>query len=89
MNYETHQITLTEYFSQKIRAGEVMDLTKWINSHGKAQYVQIGKVISETYERAKGDPNLVDRLTNAVSVYVLEQSIGYMRYIKSECGKEE
>ena len=85
-NYECEgQIEMTEYLASKIKSGRVKDLTAWINSQGKAQYTQIGEVVRETYERYKDSHELVDRITNAVSVYVLDQSIGYMDYLRSEC----
>ena len=78
------QIEMTDYLASKLNCGMVKDLTAWINSQGKAQYTQIGEVIRETYEREKDSPDLVDRITNAVSVYVLNQSIGYMDYLRNE-----
>ena len=66
------------------KIGEVKDITAWINSQGKAQYTQIGEVVRETYEREKDYPDLVGRITNAVSVYVLNQSMGYMDYLRNE-----
>lgn len=78
------QIEITDYIESKIKSGMVKDLTAWINSQGKAQYTQIGEVVRETYERHKDSPELVGRITNAVSVYVLNQSIGYMEYLRNE-----
>ena len=78
------QIEMTDYLRSKIKSGMVKDLTAWINSQGKAQYTQIGEVVKETYEREKDSPDLVGRITNAVSVYVLNQSIGYMDYLRNE-----
>ena len=78
------QIEMTEYLKSKIKCGMVKDLTAWINSQGKAQYTQIGEVVRDTYEREKDSPDLVDRITNAVSVYVLNQSMGYMEYLRNE-----
>ena len=78
------QIEITDYLKSKIKGGMVKDLTAWINSQGKAQYTQIGEVVKETYEREKDSPDLVDRITNDVSVYVLNQSIGYMNYLRNE-----
>lgn len=78
------QIEMTDYLKSKIKSGMVKDLTAWINSQGKAQYTQIGEVVRETYEREKDSPDLVDRITNAVSVYVLSQSMGYMKYLREE-----
>ena len=78
------QIEMTDYLKSKIKRGMVKDLTAWINSQGKAQYTKIGEVVRETYERYKDSPKIVDRITNAVSVYVLNQSMGYMDYLRNE-----
>ena len=78
------QITLTDYLKSKIKIGEVKDLTNFINSQGKAQYTQIGEVIHNSYERYKDDEYMLDRMTNAMSVYVLEQSTKYMDYLRKE-----
>ena len=78
------QIEMTDYLKSKIKSGRVKDLTAWINSQGKAQYTQIGEVVKSAYERYKDSLELVDRITNAVSVYVLEQSVGYMNYLRNE-----
>ena len=84
-NYECEgQIEMTDYLKSKIKSGRVKDLTAWINSQGKAQYTQIGDVVKSAYERYKDSPELVDRITNAVSVYVLNQSMGYMDYLRNE-----
>ena len=84
-NYECEgQIEMTDYLKSNIKSGIVKDLTAWINSQGKAQYTQIGEVVKETYEREKDSPDLVDRITNAVSVYVLQQSMSYMDYLRNE-----
>lgn len=80
------QITMTEYLQSKIKCGEVKDLTAWINSQGKAQYTQIGEIVRNTYEYEKESHNVVDRITNAVSVWLLEQSMGYMDYLRKESG---
>lgn len=85
-NYECEgQIELTDYLRSKIKIGMVKDLTSWINSQGKAQYTQIGEVVRDAYETYKDDVDMVDRITNAVSVYVLNQSMGYMNYLRNEC----
>ena len=78
------QIEMTDYLKSKIKSGRVKDLTAWINSQGKAQYTQIGEVVRDAYERYKDSNELVDRITNAVSVYVLNQSMGYMEYLRKE-----
>ena len=84
MNQCDGQIEITDYLKSKIKSGRVKDLTAWINSQGKAQYTQIGEVVRDAYERYKDSDELVDRITNAVSVYVLNQSIGYMEYLRKE-----
>ena len=78
------QIEMTDYLKSKIKSGRAKDLTAWINSQGKAQYTQIGEVVKSAYERYKDSPELVDRITNAVSVYVLNQSMDYMDYLRNE-----
>ena len=78
------QIELTDYLKSKIKSGRVKDLTAWINSQGKAQYSQIKEIVRDTYEREKDSVDLVDRITNAVSIYVLDMSDGYMKYLKDQ-----
>ena len=78
------QIEMTDYLKSKIKSGSEKDLTAWINSQGKAQYTQIGEVVADAYERYKDSDELVNRITNAVSVYVLNQSMGYMNYLRNE-----
>ena len=84
MNQYDGQIEITDYLKSKIKSGRVKDLTAWINSQGKAQYTQIGEIVRETYEREKDSAYLVDRITNAVSIYVLDMSVGYMKYLKDQ-----
>lgn len=78
------QFELTDFLGKKIESKSVMDLTAWINSQGKAQYTQISEVIRNAYNLNKDSGELIERLTNAVSVYVLNQSIGYMDYLRKE-----
>lgn len=78
------QFELTDFLCKRIESKSVMDLTAWINSQGKAQYSQIGEIIEEVYNREKDSGELVDRLTNAVSIYVLNQSMKYMNYLRKE-----
>ena len=78
------QLELTDFLMSKIKRKTVKNLTEWINSQGKAQYTQIGEVVRETYETYKNDEDVVSRLTNAVSVYVLNQSMGYMDYLREQ-----
>ncbi len=83
-NYECDgQMELTDFLKAKIVDKKVMDLTEWINAQGKAQYQQIGDVISKTCGD-KVNEELINRLTNDVSVYVLNQSMGYMKYLRKE-----
>lgn len=84
-DYEVEgQISITDYFASKIERREVMDFTSFLNSQGKSQYQQIGNLIRETYEREKDNQNMLDRLTNAVSVYVLNQSMEYSKYLREQ-----
>ena len=78
------QIEMTDYLKSKIKSGMVKDLTAWISSQGKAQYTQIGEVVRDAYERYKDSDDLVDRITNVVAVYVLNESMGYMDYLRKE-----
>ena len=84
MNQCEGQIKMTDYLKSKIKSGKVKDLTDWINSQGKAQYTQIGEIVKSAYEMYKDSAEVVGRITNAVSVYVLTQSMGYMDYLKNE-----
>ena len=78
------QLELTDFLMSKIKRKTVKDLTGWINSQGKAQYAQIGEVIRKAFDDYKDDPEFADRLTNAISIYVLRQSMGYMDYLREE-----
>ncbi len=76
------QITITEWLQSKIKDRAVKDLTEWINTQGRSQYGQVKAVI-----RKNGclESNYqIDRLTNDISVYILQMSTGYMNYLKSE-----
>ena len=84
MNQCDGQIEMTDYLASKVKRGQIKDLTAWINSQGKAQYTQIGDVVKSAYERYKDSPELVDRIINAVSIYVLQQSMSYMNYLRNE-----
>lgn len=83
---ENGQFEITDFLGKQIKNKAVMDLTQYINSQGKAQYTQISEVVRNTYNLNKDSEELLDRLTNAISVYVLEQSIGYMDYLRKESG---
>ena len=74
------QITLTDYLRSQIELKQVMDLTEWINTQdkGKAQYGQIKDIIREYVS----DEDVLDRLTNKISCFVLDMSLGYMGYLR-------
>ena len=78
------QLTITDYLKSQIKIKNVMDLTAFINSQGKAQYKQIEDIISKTYEQNKDSDDLIGRITNAVSVYVLDMSMKHMDYLRKE-----
>ena len=63
-----------------------MDFTEFLNSQGKSQYKQIGSIVRKTYAENQSEPTerMLDRITNDVSVYVLEQAIKYANYLRSE-----
>lgn len=87
-NYECEgQLSITDYFKQQVVSGKVMDLTRWINSSGKAQYTQVGELVNKALEDygIEATNEQADRLTNAISVYILTQSSRYMNYLKNEC----
>ena len=81
------QFTINDYLATKITAREVKDLTAYINAQGKAQYTQIWELLTKKcneYEITE-DEEKIDRLTNAISCYVLNMSLGYMEYLRNEC----
>ena len=78
------QLTITDYLKSQIKIKNVMDLTAFINSQGKAQYTQIEDIVSKTYEQNKDSDDVIGRITNAVSVYVLDMSMKYMDYLRKE-----
>ena len=80
------QLTITDYLKSQIKIKNVMDLTAFINSQGKAQYKQIEDIVSKTYEQNKTSDDVIGRITNAVSVYVLDMSMKYMDYLRKESG---
>lgn len=78
------QLTITDYLKSQIKIKNVMDLTAFINSQGNAQYKQIEDIVSKTYEQNKDSDDVIGRITNAVSVYVLDMSMKYMNYLRKE-----
>lgn len=81
------QLTITDFLKSKVVSGKVKDLTTWINSSGKAQYTQVGELVNKALEDygIEATNEQANRLTNAISVYILNQSSGYMDYLKNEC----
>lgn len=81
------QLTITDYFKQQVVSGKVKDLTTWINSSGKAQYTQVRELVNKALEDygIEATNEQAGRLTNAISVYILDQSCGYMEYLRGEC----
>ena len=78
------QLTITDYLKSQIKIKNVMDLTAFINRQGKSQYTQIEDIVSKTYEQNKDSDGVIGRITNAVSVYVLDMSMKYMDYLRKE-----
>ncbi len=76
------QMTITDYLAAKIERRQVMELTEWINSQGKCQYDQVKDVIRNT--KLMDDEDDIDQMTNRVSVYILNMSLGYMEYLRKE-----
>lgn len=88
------QLTITDYLKSQIELKQIMDLTEWINNQGKAQYCQVKDIITEQLTDKElleklTDEELIDRLTNKVSVYILEQSLGYSKYLRRQAGCEK
>lgn len=80
------QITISDWLQSRIKDRTVKDLTSWINTQGRSQYGQVKSVIRKT--GLIESEYQTDLLTNAVSVYILKMSQGYMEYLQSE-GAEE
>ena len=78
------QLSITDYLKSQIELRKVDDFTAFLNKQGKSQYQQIGDVISKAYETYKGEENMLDRITNCVSIYVLDQSMKYSKYLREQ-----
>lgn len=78
------QLSITDYLKSQIELRKVDDFTAFLNKQGKSQYQQIGDVISKAYEDYKDEEDMLDRITNRVSIYVLEQSMKYAEYLRKE-----
>ena len=80
------QITLTDFLSKQIIKKQIDGFTEFLNKQGESQYKQIGKIVVDTYQKNKkaSEKDLLERITNNVSVYVLEQSMKYDRYLREQ-----
>lgn len=80
------QITLTEFLSKQIITKQIDGFTEFLNKQGESQYKQIGKIVVDTYKKNKDKTEsvLLDYITNNVSVYVLEQSMKYDKYLREQ-----
>ena len=84
-DYEVEgQLSITDYLKSQIELRKVDDFTAFLNKQGKSQYQQIGEVVSKAYETYKDEENMLDRITNCVSIYVLDQSRKYAEYLRNE-----
>jgi hypothetical protein len=79
------QLTITDYLKSQIELKQVMDLTEWINQQGDAQYIQVKNILREFIT----DEELLDRITNKVSCFILDQSLGYAKYLRRQAGVEK
>lgn len=80
------QLTITDLLKSKIEIRQVKDFTDFLNSQGKSQYKQIGDIVSSTYEqnKSKDIEYILGRITNDVSVFVLQQSLSYSEYLREQ-----
>ena len=78
------QLTITDYLKSKIELRQVDDFTSFLNNQGKSQYQQIGDIIKQTYEQCKDNDDFLDCMTNKVSIYVLNQSLEYSKYLRDK-----
>ena len=78
------QLNITDYLKSQIELRKVDDFTAFLNKQGKSQYQQIGEVITKAYEDYKNEEDMLDRITNCVSIYVLNQSRKYAEYLRNE-----
>lgn len=80
------QLTITDLLKSKIEIRQVKDFTDFLNSQGKSQYKQIGDIVSSTYEQNKSNDieDILGRITNNVSVFVLRQSFSYSEYLREQ-----
>ena len=80
------QLTITDLLKSKIEIRQVKDFTDFLNSQGKSQYQQIGDIVSSTYEQNNSNDIgcILGRITNNVSVFVLQQSLNYSEYLREQ-----
>lgn len=83
-NYDCNgQMELTEYLQYQINQKKVKDFTNFVNQ-SDAQYTQIKKIVTDTFNQYKGSDQLPEVIANNVSVWVLNQSIAYMNYLREK-----
>lgn len=80
------QLTITDLLKSKIELRQVKDFTNFLNSQGISQYQQIRDIVTKAYENSKNEPIeiMLDRITNQVSIYVLNQGLRYSDYLKNQ-----
>lgn len=84
-NYEVEgQLSITDYLKSQIELRKVDDFTTFLNKQGKSQYQQILDIVIDTYEKENESSILLNRIANNVSVYVLNQSIEYSKYLREQ-----
>lgn len=84
------QINFNDYFEKQKLDIKPMLLVDFINGMGTAQYTQIGNVISQSVSRygTEIDEELIGRITNNVSVWLLKIGSAYANYLSELIGEE-
>ena len=77
------QIDFNSYFTNPKLDIKPKSLVEFINGMGTAQYTQIGNVIAKTvdYEQYEIDSEIIGRITNNVSVWLLDIGTEYRKYL--------
>ena len=78
------QISFNDYFSKQKLDIKPKALVNFINDMGVSQYEQIGDVVRKTVEQC-GDSlagEVIERITNNVSVWLLGIGSNYEKYIE-------
>ena len=78
------QISLFDYFKNPALNIKPKRLVDYINGLGESQYKQIKRVITDTLKAENYDlpDEVVERLTNNVSVWLLEIGFKYDAYLR-------